>query len=50
MLGFESERRLANIFIAVAQAEKELEYMRQRLCLIPDFSVRSAFERFDRNC
>jgi len=28
MLGFESERRLANIFIAVAQAEKELEYTR----------------------
>jgi hypothetical protein len=28
MLGHESERRLANILMTVAQAEKELELMR----------------------
>ena len=50
MLGFESERRLKNLIVGVGVGERELEVLRQRLCVIPDFGLRSAFERVDRDC
>ena len=49
MLGYESERRLKNLFIAVGDGERDLEAARQRLCSIRDFAPLSAFERFDRD-
>ena len=49
MLGYESERRLKNLFVAVGEGERDLEAARQRLCSIRDFAPLSAFERFDRD-
>jgi len=49
MLGYESERRLKNILIALGDAERELEAARQRLCNIHDFAPLSLFERVDRD-
>ena len=49
MLGFESERRLRNLLVAVGDGERDLEAARTRLCAIPDFALHSAFERFDRD-
>jgi len=49
MLGFESERRLKNLMVAVGDGERDLEAARTRLCAIPDFSLHAAFERVDRN-
>jgi len=49
MLGYESERRLKNLLVAVGDGERELEAARQRLCSIRDFAPLSAFERFDRD-
>eukprot|EP00356_Strombidium_inclinatum_P005589 CAMPEP_0170491762 /NCGR_PEP_ID=MMETSP0208-20121228/11238_1 /TAXON_ID=197538 /ORGANISM="Strombidium inclinatum, Strain S3" /LENGTH=524 /DNA_ID=CAMNT_0010767389 /DNA_START=18 /DNA_END=1592 /DNA_ORIENTATION=- len=49
MLGYESERRLKNLLVAVGDGERDLEAARQRLCSIRDFAPLSAFERFDRD-
>ena len=49
MLGYESERRLKNLLVAVGDGERDLEAARQRLCEIRDFAPMSAFERFDRD-
>ena len=48
-LGFESERRLKELLVAVGQGEMALESARQRLCNIRDFAPHSAFQRFDRD-
>ena len=48
-LGFESERRLKELLVAVGQGEMALEIARQRLCNIRDFAPHSAFQRFDRD-
>lgn len=48
-LGFESERRLKELLVAVGQGEMALENARQRLCNIRDFAPHSAFQRFDRD-
>ena len=50
MLGYESERRLTNLCVAVGDGERDLEGARQRLCSIRDFAPHSAFERVDRDC
>jgi len=49
-LGFESERRLKDLLVAVGDGERGLEAARQRLCNIRDFAPHSAFQRFDRDC
>jgi Ca2+-binding EF-hand superfamily protein len=49
MLGYESERRLKNLLVAVGEGERDLEAARQRLCEIRDFAPLSAFERIDRD-
>ena len=49
MLNCESERRLKNLLVAVAEGEQGLEIARQRLCAIRDFSPKSAFQRLDRS-
>ena len=49
-LGFESERRLKELLVAVGSGEMALESARQRLCNIRDFAPHSAFQRFDRDC
>ena len=49
MLGFDSERRLKNLFVTLGDGEKDLEAARQRLCNIPDFAPLSLFERIDRD-
>ena len=49
-LGFESERRLKDLLVAVGSGEMGLELARQRLCSIRDFAPHSAFQRFDRDC
>ena len=48
-LGFESERRLKELLVAVGSGEMALESARQRLCNIRDFAPHSAFQRFDRD-
>ena len=48
-LGFESERRLKEVLVAVGDGERGLEAARQRLCSIRDFAPHSAFQRFDRD-
>jgi len=48
-LGFESERRLKELLVAVGNGEMALESARQRLCNIRDFAPHSAFQRFDRD-
>jgi Ca2+-binding EF-hand superfamily protein len=50
MLGYESEKRLTNLLVAVGDGERDLEASRQRLCAIRDFATHSAFERVDRDC
>lgn len=50
MLGFESERRLKNLLVAVCEGERDIEVARQRLCSIVDFALHSAFQRVDRSC
>lgn len=49
MLGYESERRLKNLLVAVGDGERDIEAARQRLCNIRDFAPHSAFERMDRS-
>jgi len=49
MLHFESEKRLRNLLVSVGEGERDLEAARTRLCIIPDFNIRSAFERVDRD-
>ena len=49
-LGFESERRLKELLVAVGDGERGLEAARQRLCNIRDFAPHSAFQRLDRDC
>ena len=49
-LGYESERRLKDLLVAVGAGEMGLELARQRLCSIRDFAPHSAFQRFDRDC
>jgi len=39
-MSVEVERRLADFFLAIADGEIELEFARQRLCRIPDFTPR----------
>jgi Ca2+-binding EF-hand superfamily protein len=48
-LGFESERRLKEILVAVGDGERALEAARQRLSSIRDFAPHSAFQRLDRD-
>ena len=48
-LGFESERRLKDLLVAVGDGERGLEAARIRLCSIGDFAPHSAFQRFDRD-
>lgn len=48
-LGFESERRLKELLVAVGDGERGLEAARQRLCSIRDFAPHSAFQRLDRD-
>ena len=43
-LGFESERRLKDLLVAVGDGERGLEAARQRLCSIRDFASHSAFK------
>lgn len=43
MLGYETERRLKNFFVAIANGELVLEKARQRVCEIRDFAPHSAF-------
>ena len=43
MLGYESERRLKNFFLALADGESVHERIRQTICEIRDFSPNSAF-------
>ena len=50
MLGYESERRLKNLMVAIQEGERDIEQSRQRLCSIVDFALHSAFQRVDRNC
>lgn len=50
MLGFESERRLVDVFSSVRDGEMAIEAQRQRLCLNSDFAPYSAFMRIDRDC
>lgn len=49
VLSYETERRLKNFLVAVAEGEQALECLRQRLCEICDFSPCSAFQRIDRS-
>lgn len=49
-LGFESERRLKEVLVAVGDGERALEAARQRLSSIRDFAPHSAFQRLDRDC
>lgn len=49
MLACETERRLKNYLVAVADGESAIERLRQRLCEIPDFSPCNAFQRIDRD-
>ena len=49
MLGYESERRLKSLLMAVCDGEIDLERHRQRMCEIRDFAPFSAFERIDRD-
>ena len=49
MLGYESERRLTALCVAIGDGERDLEAARQRLCSIRDFAPHSAFERVDRD-
>jgi hypothetical protein len=49
MLGYESERRLKNLLVAVGDGERDLEAARQRLCSIRDFAPHAAFQRLDRD-
>jgi hypothetical protein len=48
MLSCETERRLKNYLVAIAEGEGQLERLRQRLCEIRDFSPYTAFQRLDR--
>lgn len=48
MLSFETERRLKNYLVAVADGELALERLRQRLSEIRDFAPCMAFNRLDR--
>ena len=49
MLSSETERRLKNYLVSVAEGESAIERLRQRLCEIPDFSPCNAFQRMDRD-
>ena len=49
MLGYESERRLTALLVAIGDGERDLEVARQRLCAIRDFAPHAAFERIDRD-
>lgn len=49
MLGYESEKRLKNLLVAISDGELVLERTRQRLCEIRDFAPGSAFQRLDRD-
>lgn len=49
MIGYETERRLKNFLVAIADGETLLERARQNLCEIKDFSPFTAFQRFDRD-
>lgn len=43
MLGYETEKRLKDLLVAVGNGESSLERARQRLCEIRDFSPLAAF-------
>jgi len=49
MLGYESEKRLKILMVAISDGECQLERARQRLCEIRDFAPLSAFQRLDRD-
>lgn len=49
MLGNESERRLKDLLVAVADGERRIEALRQRLCGIRDFATHAGFQRIDRD-
>lgn len=48
MLGISSRHALRDLLVAVGQDECGLEGQRRRLCCLPDFVPRAAFERIDR--
>jgi len=48
MLNKESQRKLANLLIALEQGESHIEVLRQRLCKHPDFVVQSVFQMIDK--
>lgn len=49
MLGYETERRLKNLLLAISDGEQNLERLRQRLCQIYNFAPHNAFQRLDRD-
>ena len=49
MLGYESERRLRDLLMTISDGEREIEFSRQRLCNIRDFSPHAAFQRIGRD-
>jgi hypothetical protein len=49
MLGYESEKRLKALLLAIGDGEGQLERSRQRLCEIRDFAPSAAFQRLDRD-
>ena len=49
MIGYETERRLKTLLVAIGEGEQILEKSRQRLCEIRDFAPDSAFQRLDRD-
>lgn len=49
MLGYESERRLCDLLVAISDCERSLEQARQRMCCIRDFTPHAAFQRMNRS-
>ncbi len=48
MLSNQSENRLKNLLVAVAEGERRIEGLRQRLCTIRDYTLHASFQRIDR--
>jgi len=48
MLSFDTRTRLANLFLAISDGERQIEIVRQILCEQIDFEPYAAFKRIDR--
>jgi hypothetical protein len=48
MLGYESEKKLKTLLLAIGDGEQAIERSRQRLCEIRDFTPHAALSRIDR--